>query len=68
MIGPPYRSWPFSLGVNTSPLLRVWLRLAPLSNSFWPGDPLKELCRDVILESGEPYGKGENGENLGLRK
>jgi len=40
--------------------------LAPVSNIFWPGDPLKELCREVILDRGDPYGKGENGENRGL--
>ena len=68
MIGPPYRSCPFSRGVNTSPLVLLWERLAllPANNIFCPGDPLKDVCREFTFDRGEPYGKGENGENLGL--
>ena len=42
-----------------------WARLEP-SSSFWPGDPLKEVCMVLIFASGEPYGNGVKEENLGL--
>lgn len=47
-------------------MVLLWDRLEPPSNIFCPGDPLNEVCREFILDSGDPYGNGENGENLGL--
>lgn len=67
MTGPPYSSRPFILGVITSRSGSEvgWCRLVP-SSIFWPGEPLNDVCRLFVLVSGEPYGKGEKGENLGL--
>ena len=49
-------------------MVLLWERLAllPANNIFCPGDPLKDVCREFTFDRGEPYGKGENGENLGL--
>ena len=44
-----------------------WARLEP-SSSFWPGDPLKEVCMVFIFASGDPYGNGVKEENLGLNE
>lgn len=54
-----------SLGVMTSAGGCDWARLEP-SSSFWPGDPLKEVCMVFIFASGDPYGNGVKEENLGL--
>ena len=69
MTGPPYSSRPFILGVITvrSGSEVGWCRLVP-SSIFWPGEPLNDVCRLFVLVSGEPYGKGEKGENLGLKQ
>ena len=69
MTGPPYSSRPFILGVITSRSGSEvgWCRLVP-SSIFWPGEPLNDVCRLFVLVSGEPYGKGEKGENLGLKQ
>ena len=68
MTGPPYSSCPLSLGVTTSVGVLVLLCgsvLPAVRSSFWPGEPEKEDCCRPCC-SGEPKGKGEKGDTLGL--
>lgn len=59
--GPPYMSWPLSLGVTTSLATRLLVPGVPEARrSLCPGEPLKEDCSRPWCK-GEPKGKGEKG-------